>query len=79
MIGPLYGDGGFDMAGAIEPAKLADSIFKKLDKNEDGKLSKDEFIAGAKSDTTVARILRCDVTRNRPKWDNETEQKWSQK
>ena len=35
----------------------ADRIFKQLDKNEDGKLSLNEFVEGAKNDQTIAQIL----------------------
>ena len=33
------------------------SIFKCIDKNQDGKLSKEEFVDGAKTDKTLISLL----------------------
>ena len=39
------------------PESVTDMIFQTLDKNKDGKLSLDEFVEGAKTDTTLVNLL----------------------
>jgi len=48
-------------AGDRDPKKRAADIIKQLDVTEDKKLSKQEFIAGCKSDQEIKRLLAPDV------------------
>ena len=46
-----------DMVDNTTPEERVDQIFAQMDKNQDGKLSKEEFVFGAKNDDTVSQLL----------------------
>ena len=49
-----------EMMDSITPEQRVDKIFEQMDKNNDGQLSREEFVSGAKNDDAVAQLLSFD-------------------
>ena len=43
-----------------DPQDIVDKLFVQMDKNQDGKLSMEEFVTSAKTDPTIAKLLQCE-------------------
>lgn len=44
--------------GKVSPSEKVEEIFKKFDRNEDGRLSMEEFMEGCKIDDSIAKAVQ---------------------